>query len=607
MNVVNISNLHVNVGDRILLDHVFLGINEGDKIGIIGANGTGKTTLLKIIAEKSDDYSGEVIKARGTTLSYLPQTPEFSEDDTVLEYVKKGGNTGEIWEKEGEAKNILTRLGIQDYDRKIHTLSGGQKKRVALAQVLLHPSDILILDEPTNHLDSIMIEWLEEYLNHFRGVLIMVTHDRYFLDIVTNKIVEIDNAKLYEYKANYEGYLKLKCQREEMNLAAERKRESILRNELKWVMRGARARSTKQKSRLERFREMNSIAKIQKEESVEMESVNTRIGKKTIELETISKYYGNRCVINSFHYIFLKHQKVGIIGRNGCGKSTLLNMITGQMKPDTGVVMIGDTIKIGYFTQHNDSMKPEQRVIDYIKEVAEYLPTKDGRITASQMLEKFLFTPKMQYTAIQRLSGGEKRRLYLLKILMEAPNVLVLDEPTNDLDIMTLQVLEDYLDHFEGIVITVSHDRYFLDRVADRILAFEEDGNIREYMGGYTDYHNHCPDMELLDSGFEKTVEPQDSKGTGRERKTNEKPRKEKIRFTYQEQREYESIEEDIELLESEIQTLDLEIQQAAHDFVKLNGLMIEKEEKESELEIKMERWVYLNEKAADIENQKEI
>ncbi len=606
MNIINISNLYINLGDRILLDSVSLGINEGDKIGIIGANGTGKTTLLKIIAGEFDDYSGEVIKARGVTVSYLPQIPEFSKEDTILSYVKMGGHAGEIWDKEGEAKTILTKLGITAYDRNIETLSGGQKKRVALARVLIHPTDVLILDEPTNHLDSTMIEWLEEYLKKFRGILIMVTHDRYFLDGVTNKIVEINKSLLYEYNENYQGYLKLKCQREEMELASERKRESILRNELKWVMRGARARSTKQKSRLERFEEMSSIAKIQKEESVEMESIHSRMGKKTIELTNISKSYGEQCCINDFQYIFLKYEKIGIVGKNGCGKSTLLNVIAGRLEPDTGEVVIGDTIKIGYFTQHNDSMNEELRVIDYIKEIAEYLPTKDGRITASQMLERFLFTPQMQYTTVGRLSGGEKRRLYLLKILMEAPNVLILDEPTNDLDIMTLQVLEDYLDSFEGIVITVSHDRYFLDRVVERILAFEADGRITEYMGGYTEYHNHCLDIESSDLKDGQPADAQKKKSIGKEKRQSEKQGMEKIKFTYQEQKDYESIDQQIEELEEQIQILDFEIQKASHDFVKLNELMKEKEEKESVLELKMERWVYLNDKATEIEKQKE-
>lgn len=598
MNVININNLNVNFGDRVLLDDVSLGIHEGDKIGIIGANGNGKTTLLRIIAGDLDDYLGEVILARDITISYLPQTLEFV-DGNILDYVKKGGYSGEIWDKEGQAKNILTKLGITEFDRDIESLSGGQKKRVALARVLLHPYDILILDEPTNHLDSNMIEWLEGYLKDFKGVLIMVTHDRYFLDIVTNKIVEIDQSKLYVYNSNYEGFLNLKCQREDMELASERKRESILKNELKWVMRGARARSTKQKSRLERFEEMNAISKIQEKESVEMESVNTRMGKKTVELVDISKSFNGQFYIHHFNYLFLKNERIGIVGGNGCGKSTLLNIIAGQIQPDAGEVIIGDTIKIAYFTQYNDFVDLNIRVIDYLREVAEYLMTKTGRISASQMLERFLFTPNMQYTTIGRLSGGEKRRLYLLKILMEAPNVLILDEPTNDLDIMTLQVLEDYLDGFDGIIITVSHDRYFLDRVVNRILAFELDGSIQEYMGGYTDYYEKRLNIEKLETLKNKSID------NSIEKKTKEKPKIEKLKFTYKEEREFETIEQDIEKLELQVNNLDLEIEEASTDFIRLNTLIKEKEEIEVDLENKMDRWIFLNEKNAKIDDQK--
>lgn len=600
MNLINISDLSINFSDRDLLNHVYLGINEGDKIGIIGANGCGKSSLLKMIAGISDDYTGDIVKARGITISYLSQTPVFKDHESIVEYVSKGGHTGETWDRESEGKTILTKLGISDFEQKIETLSGGQKKRVALARTLLQKSDILILDEPTNHLDNEMNEWLESYLNAYRGVLIMVTHDRYFLDMVTNKIVEIDQANLYEYDTNYEGYLKLKCERQDMELASERKRESILRNELKWIMRGARARSTKQKSRIERFENMKEIPKIKEQDNVIMESSASRMGKKTIELHDIGKKFDDRVIINKFEYIFLKNERIGIVGKNGCGKSTLLNIITGKLRPDSGSVEIGDTIKIGYFSQHNDSMNKDQKVIDYIRDVAEYLPIKSGKITASQMLERFLFTPKVQYSLIEKLSGGEKRRLYLLKVLMSAPNVLILDEPTNDLDIMTLTILEDYLDTFEGIVIAVSHDRYFLDRVVNRILAFENNGQIKEYMGGYTDYYNRIQEMNELDLTEVKSKNVDNSKV--KNVKTNEN--KPKLKFSYNEQREFDTIDSRIENLENEISKIEEKIADSASDFVKLNQFMEEKEKKDQELEELMDRWAYLNDFAEKISNQ---
>ena len=534
------------------------------------------------------------------------QTPEFEKDESILEYVM-GAQEGNIWNKEGEAKSILNQFGFTDVNLCVKRLSGGQKKRVALARVLLHKADVLILDEPTNHLDSDMIEWLEQYLKSYRGVLIMVTHDRYFLDEVTNKIVELDQTKLYEYQTNYEGFVELKFEREQMALATQRKRESLLRTELEWVRRGARARSTKQKFRLQRYEELRSMAKIPDKQNVEMESVATRMGKKTICLKGIKKSYGLHTYIQPFDYIFLKNEHIGIVGRNGCGKSTLLNIISGHIKPDDGEVEIGETIRIGYFTQHNDSMDGSVRVIDYIKEVAEYLPVADGKISASQMLERFLFTPVMQYTTIERLSGGERRRLHLLRVLMSAPNVLILDEPTNDLDIMTLQVLEDYLDTFSGIVITVSHDRYFLDRIAGRILAFEEDGSIREYMGGYTDYKLQ---IEMQNGEGASSMNPDIKEKDFMDKKSKEKggryrnPSMQKIKFTYQEQKDFDSIEGEIEKLEEDIARCDQSMSDAATDFVKLNELSAKKESMEKELEEKMERWVYLSEKAEQIANQ---
>lgn len=590
MNIINIENLTKTFGDRVILSDVSLGINEHDKIGIIGVNGTGKTTLLRMIAGIEEADSGNIIMMNNVTVSMLPQVPVFKKNETIISYVSKGGIKGDSWDKESEAKTILTRLGIGDFSQDINTLSGGQKKRVALARTLINPTDILIMDEPTNHLDNDMTEWLEEYLKKYRGVLIMVTHDRYFLDSVTNKIVEIDNKKLYSYNANYSGYLELKCQREDMETATERKRKSILRNELKWVMRGARARSTKQKARLNRYEEMKAIRGIEEKQQIELESVYTRLGNKTIEVNNISKAYGEKHIINDFSYIFTKGINVGIVGNNGCGKTTFLDIISGSHEPDGGYVEIGDTVKIGYFTQEIKNMNPEERVIDYVRDIAEFLPTKTGKISASKMLERFLFTSDMQYTRIEKLSGGEKRRLYLLSILMKAPNILILDEPTNDLDISTLTVLEDYIDGFDGIVITVSHDRYFLDRVVDRILAFDGHGNINQYEGGYTDYRNKISaTLEPVNESKEVKVK-------------TEKSQERKRKLSYNEKREYETIDEEIAELESKIEDIEKGIAEKSSDYSELNRLMEEKAELESELEKKMDRWVYLNELVEEIE-----
>ncbi len=590
MNIINIENLTKTFGDRVILSDVSLGINEHDKIGIIGVNGTGKTTLLRMIAGIEEADSGNIIMMNNVTVSMLPQVPVFKKNETIISYVSKGGIKGDSWDKESEAKTILTRLGIGDFSQDINTLSGGQKKRVALARTLINPTDILIMDEPTNHLDNDMTEWLEEYLKKYRGVLIMVTHDRYFLDSVTNKIVEIDNKKLYSYNANYSGYLELKCQREDMEAATERKRKSILRNELKWVMRGARARSTKQKARLNRYEEMKAIRGIEEKQQIELESVYTRLGNKTIEVNNISKAYGEKHIINDFSYIFTKGINVGIVGNNGCGKTTFLDIISGSHEPDGGYVEIGDTVKSGYFTQEIKNMNPEERVIDYVRDIAEFLPTKTGKISASKMLERFLFTSDMQYTRIEKLSGGEKRRLYLLSILMKAPNILILDEPTNDLDISTLTVLEDYIDGFDGIVITVSHDRYFLDRVVDRILAFDGHGNINQYEGGYTDYRNKISGtLEPVNESKEVKVK-------------TEKSQERKRKLSYNEKREYETIDEEIAELESKIEDIEKGIAEKSSDYSELNRLMEEKAELESELEKKMDRWVYLNELVEEIE-----
>lgn len=601
MNIINIEHISKVFGEKQVFDDISCGIHQGDKIGIIGINGTGKTTLLKIIAGLEEPDQGQVIFQKGLRVTYLPQSPKFPEHATVLSYVADGAD-GADWGRESEAKNALNRLGITDHHEEIDHLSGGQKKRVALARTLVNPADVLILDEPTNHIDNEMAVWLEEYLNQWKGAIIMVTHDRYFLDRVTNKILEIDHGKLYSYTANYSQFLELKAQREEMELASERKRQSVLRMELEWAKRGCRARTTKQRARLERLEALKNGKAPVRDAEVEMDSEETRMGKKTIELHHISKSYGQKKLIDDFEYIVLKNQRLGIIGPNGCGKSTLMKIITGKEEPDQGTVEIGDTVKIGYFAQEVTEMDENQRVIDYIKDVAEYVPTKDGRITASQMLERFLFTPAMQYTPIGKLSGGERRRLYLLKVLMDAPNVLILDEPTNDLDIPTLTILEDYLDSFLGIVITVSHDRYFLDNIADRIFAFEADGKLVQYEGGYTDY------LEAKERKNGTVVrESEESAKKKADRKNWKKDAPEKLKFTYKEQKEYETIDDEIASLEQKIEELDEQMMQYATNSAKLSEITEQKEAAEAALEEKMERWVYLNDLAERIENQKSL
>lgn len=601
MNIINIEHISKVFGEKQVFDDISCGIHQGDKIGIIGINGTGKTTLLKIIAGLEEPDQGQVIFQKGLRVTYLPQSPKFPEHATVLSYVADGAD-GADWGRESEAKNALNRLGITDHHEEIDHLSGGQKKRVALARTLVNPADVLILDEPTNHIDNEMAVWLEEYLNQWKGAIIMVTHDRYFLDRVTNKILEIDHGKLYSYTANYSQFLELKAQREEMELASERKRQSVLRMELEWAKRGCRARTTKQRARLERLEALKNGKAPVRDAEVEIDSVETRMGKKTIELHHISKSYGQKKLIDDFECIVLKNQRLGIIGPNGCGKSTLMKIITGKEEPDQGTVEIGDTVKIGYFAQEVTEMDENQRVIDYIKDVAEYVPTKDGRITASQMLERFLFTPAMQYTPIGKLSGGERRRLYLLKVLMDAPNVLILDEPTNDLDIPTLTILEDYLDSFLGIVITVSHDRYFLDNIADRIFAFEADGKLVQYEGGYTDY------LEAKERKNGTVVrESEESAKKKADRKNWKKDAPEKLKFTYKEQKEYETIDDEIASLEQKIEELDEQMMQYATNSAKLSEITEQKEAAEAALEEKMERWVYLNDLAERIENQKSL
>lgn len=600
MNILTINGLKKSYTDKILFDSADFSIGEGEKVGVIGINGTGKSTLLKIVAGIEEGETGEVIKGNKVHIRYLPQNPEFEPGITIFDYVvTKNKHLGNEWTIEGDAKNVLNRLGFTDYNARVDILSGGGKKRAALAAALLAECDLLVLDEPTNHLDNEMTQWLEDYLIGRKGALLMVTHDRYFLDRVSTRIVEIDKGKIYSYLTNYSGFLALKAEREEIALATERKRQSILRREIEWMQRGARARSTKQKAHIARYEALRDAKAPVSDSVVEMGSVSSRMGKTTIELLGISKSYGDKCLISEFTYIFLKNDRVGFIGPNGCGKSTLMKIINGKTAPDNGEVVVGTTIKIGYFSQENEYMDASLRAIDYIKETAEYIETEDGKVTASKMMERFLFDSTLQYQKIERLSGGEKRRLYLLKVLMEAPNVLVLDEPTNDLDIATMSILEDYLDRFQGIVITVSHDRYFLDRIARRLFAFEGEGNIRQYEGGYSDYlMEREMEISALTPAKGEKEKISDSRDTW-------KVREKKLKFTYQEQKDYETIEEEIAELEDRLASVEEAYAKAATDFVKLNELTTEKESLEKELEIKLERFVYLSDLAERIEAQK--
>lgn len=610
MSVINVEHISKLYGDKLVLEDLSCSVDEGDKIGIIGINGTGKSTLLRIIAGEEEADEGKIIFSNGLTVGWLGQNPEFDEDSSILKYVCEGKKIEEDYGYESDAKAMLTVLELEQFDEKIKNLSGGQKKRAALCKVLLQKPDILILDEPTNHLDNKMSDWLENYLRSFRGVLLMVTHDRYFLDKVTNHIWEVDGGKVYYYDENYSGYLERKAEREERQLASERKRQSILRNEVKWVMRGARARSTKQKARLERFEQLKAMDSPKTAKQVEMGSVGTRLGKKTIEVYDISKAYGDKVLFEHFSYIFKRFERIGFVGHNGCGKSTLMKILSNLESADSGSIEWGETIRIGYFAQECEIMDERQRVIDYIKDAAEYVRTSEGLVSASKMLERFLFSSDMQYTPIAKISGGERRRLYLLKVLMQSPNVLILDEPTNDLDIATLRVLEEFLDEFAGIVITVSHDRYFLDRTVDRIAAFEEE-RIVIYEGDYTEYQEKSGKIET--DAIESVVsgaglhikKNNEKKKEGREKWLASKNKEKLLKFTYKEQKEFETIDEDIEKLEEKIAELDGQISKCATDFIKLNEFMQEKEKTEAKLSDKMERWVYLNDLAERIEEQK--
>lgn len=622
MNILSLENITKSYTGRLLLDEASFYLHEGEKVGVIGINGTGKSTLLKIISGIVEPDEGKITKANNIVVRYLPQNPVFDDESSVLKSVLDAGN-GEILES--DAKAMMMKLGINNFDERTGNLSGGQRKRLALVSALLLPSDILVLDEPTNHLDSYMSTWLEEKLNSYRGTIVMVTHDRYFLDLVCNRIVEVDKGKLYSYDENYSGFLMRKSEREEIEMASERKRQSILRKEIEWMQRGARARSTKQKAHIQRYEALAAVKAPVRDGNVEMSSASSRLGKTTVELNDICKAYDEKVLIKDFNYKFLKGDRVGFIGANGSGKTTLMKMIIGEIKPDSGQVVIGQTVKIGYYTQEisNDKsagiayMDPKLKVIDYIRNTAEFVLTEEGRISASVMLDRFLFTNELKYSLIEKLSGGEKRRLNLLRVLMEAPNVLILDEPTNDLDIATLQVLEDYLDSFAGIVVTVSHDRYFLDRVVRRIFSFDGDGKLSQHEGSYTDYEmrqknaldasnqtgrNNLASINLSDKNSQNAFNSQiseieaDKQISAKPDSNSTRTHQKKLKFTYAEQKEFEAIDDDIAKLEDKIKELDKAIMKNATDAFKLNELTTEKAEAENQLEYKMDRWVYLNE-----------
>ena len=613
MNIITLEQITKVYTERKLFDQTDFFLQEGEKVGIVGINGTGKSTLLRILAGEEVPDEGNVILAGHLVVKYLPQHPKYNPEDDMLSCIAGNTQGAERVEIETNAKTMLTKLGITNFEQKAGELSGGQLKRVALVETLLAPADVLLLDEPTNHLDYEMTEWLEETLRNFRGSIIKVTHDRYFLDSVCNRIVELDKGKIYSYQENYSGFLQLKAEREEMELASHRKLTSLYKTELAWIKRGARARTTKQKFRVNRFEELKNAKAPETDGKVELGSIATRMGRTTVELENIYKAYGERVLIRDFSYIFLKDDRIGIVGANGCGKTTLMKIIAGRLEADAGKLTIGQTIKIGYYSQMVEDaqaqMKPEMRVIDYIKEVAEYVLTTEGKITATRMLEKFLFPSSMQYAPLQKLSGGEKRRLILLRVLMESPNVLLLDEPTNDLDITTLTILEDYLDRFQGIVVMVSHDRYFLDRTVDRIFAFQPDGSLRQYEGGYTDYMlKRIEEGAVVDGilGEKQPTKAEVAKIAEEKEKSKEAWKQlnaanRKRKFTFQEQRDYETIEGEIAKIEDRLAAIDDEMGKCVSDFVKLNKLTQEKEELEQTLEEKMDRWMYLEQLAEEI------
>ncbi len=636
MNLITLENISKSYSEKKLLEDISLGINDKEKIGLIGVNGTGKSTLLKIIAGAEIPDDGTITKANKVRIEYLPQNPYYDENATVLEQVFKGtceemkiiGDYQDVldkinksydeklndrllklqekmdalnlWDLESSAKTVLTKLGIKDFNQKVKELSGGQRKRVSLASALITPCELLILDEPTNHLDNDTIDWLETYLNSFKGSILMITHDRYFLDRVTNRILELDKGILYSYEGNYSVFLEKKMNRLQLAESMEAKRQNLLRKELAWVRRGAKARTTKQKARLQRFDELSNKNDYTPEDKLEISVGSSRLGKKIIEIENLSKSFDGRTFIDNLDYTLARTDRIGIVGRNGLGKSTLIRLLNGELKPDSGTISIGETVKIGCFNQDTSKMHPEMRAIDYIKEESDYITTADGhKITASQMCEKFLFNGTLQYTQIKNLSGGEKRRLQLLRVLMMAPNVLLLDEPTNDLDIDTLSRLEDYLDDFNGVLICVSHDRYFLDRVCNKIFAYEGRGKINIYTGNYSDYLDYREQENIEFEEFEDKVKEEKPKAPKKE-----KPKaKNKPKFSYNEQREFDTIDEDIEKLEDKIASLEEDTSKYATDFTKLQEIMDEKTKLENELQVKYERWEYLNNLAEEIAN----
>ncbi len=601
MNLLTAKNIRKSFTDRELFAGIDFSVEDQDKTGIVGINGTGKSTLLQILAGIEEPDSGEVVKGNRVHVRYLPQNPEFPLGMTLYDYVVTTNKTEDNeWSIAGESKEILNLMGFEDENVILDHLSGGQKKMAALAAALMASCDILLLDEPTNHLNSEMVLWLEDALRRRKGALVMVTHDRYFLDRVCNRIAEIDRGKLYHYQTNFEGYLEAKAAREDMELAVWQKNKNILRRELEWMRRGARARSTKQKAHIQRYEALKDATREPAlEQKVEVNTVSSRLGKKTLELSGITKSYGEERLITDFSYAFRKQDRIGFVGANGCGKTTLMKIIMGLEEPDAGEVITGPTVKIGYFSQENEYLDPEQRVIDYIRDTAEYVQTEDGCLSASAMLERFLFDSTLQYSLIGKLSGGEKRRLYLLKILMEAPNILILDEPTNDLDIQTLSILEDYLERFPGILVMVSHDRYFLDKTAKRLFAFEGNGILRQYEGGYSDY------LEIKQREDREKEFPEDlTKNQTTKQTRTEKVKTVKLKFTWQEQKDYETIESEIESTENRIAELEKKIELSATDFVQLDKLTREKEEQERILEEKMERYIYLSDLADRIAGQ---
>ena len=639
MNLITFENICKSYSEKKLIENLSFGINDGEKIGLIGVNGTGKSTLLKIVAGVEEIDDGKITKAGKTRIEYLPQSPDYDENATVLEQVfnaeskelnllgkyqdllkkleaeysdklnselirvQEQIDTLNLWDLENEAKAILTKLGIDNFDRKVSELSGGQRKRISLASALLTPCELLVLDEPTNHLDNDTIDWLEEYLNSRKGSLLMITHDRYFLDRVTNRILELDKGRLFSYEGNYTLFLEKKMERLQLESSMEDKRQNLIRNELKWVKRGARARTTKQKARLQRFDELVNRDVIKEDDKLDISVGSSRLGKKIIEIKNISKSFDGKKVIDNLEYTLARTDRIGIVGKNGMGKSTLINILNGKLEPDSGTIEIGETVRIGCFSQDDSHMDLSMKAIDYIKEESDYITTADGtKITASMMCERFLFNGTMQHTLIEKLSGGERRRLHLLRVLMGAPNVLLLDEPTNDLDIETLKRLEDYLDEFDGVVITVSHDRYFLDRICNKIFAYEGMGKIYIFTGNYSDYtiYREIQNIEFEEEEKAKVKKSPESK------KENTRPKNDKkLKFSYNEQREYSTIDSDIEQLEMKISALEESTAAFSTDFTKLQEIMDEKAELEKELEYKYERWEYLNDLAEQIDSQK--